>query len=207
MKTLLLLASLAAAAPLFAQTPASSVTPEPASGVAWGTPASAAAPGAAASGAAKSPQSAFATARATSSATGEYFHDFGELIVRVRSVKWIAEICSEAFPEERDVNEHAYQDWLIDHGDFVAEMEGQFAVIEKYWAESSPHAKKEGFTADELRARVDANREGLKQEFRARGRASFQRRCEAYPEILVSPQLYLERSQADYVTSVRMGPR
>ena len=184
----------------------------------WGTPVhpAATAPAAAASTPASAsttitlprpPASAFATARASGGqATGEYFHDFGELIVRVRSVKWIEEICSETFPATAETNRHAYEVWHVDNGSFVDEVEGQYLVIDKYWGDVSVQAKKEGLTVDQLRAKVDANRTGLRQDFLARGMRSFQARCEAYPEILLSPQLDLERSQAELVRSVRMGP-
>jgi hypothetical protein len=197
MKRLLTIALLAVAAPLFAQ-PA----PPAASAVEWGTPASAPAPLALP----KSPPSAFAAARASTQATGDYFHDFGELIVRVRSVKWIEEICSETFPATAETNRHAYEVWLVDHGPFVDEIEGQFLVIGNYWGEASDEARKEGLTIDQLKARVDANRAGLRQDFHARGMRSFQARCDAYPEILLSPQLDLEKSQAELVRSVRLGP-
>jgi hypothetical protein len=204
--------------PLAAQTAPAKPAP-----VEWGTPIgavppapSASAPSASteapavaapASGAVKSAPSAFATARATSTATGDYFHDFAELIVRVRSVKWIEEICSETFPATAETNAHAYADWLVDHGAFVDEMEAQFVLIDKYWGQASAQAKKEGLTVDQLRARVDSNRAGLRKDFHAKGSASFQRRCEAYPEVLLSPQLDLDKSQSDYVASVRLGPR
>jgi len=153
------------------------------------------------------PRSAFAAARANGGlATGDYFHDFAELIVRVRSVKWIEEICSETFPATAEANRHAYEVWHVDNGPFVDEVEGQFLVIAKYWGDESPAARKEGLTVDQLKAKVDANRAGLRQDFLSRGMKSFQTRCEAYPEILLSPQLDLERSQADLVRSVRMGP-
>ena len=197
MKRLLPLALLAFTAPLFAQPAAPA-----ASAADWGSPASAPA-----TIALPKPPSAFATARANSQATGDYFHDFGELIVRVRSVKWIEEICSETFPATAETNRHAYEVWQVDHGAFVDEIEGQFQVIEKYWGDASEQAKKEGLTVDQLRAKVDANRPALRQDFHARGMRSFQARCEAYPEILLSPQLDLEKSQAELVQSVRLGPR
>jgi len=193
MKRLLPLVLLACAAPLLAQAPAA-----PASAAEWGAAASAPV--------APRPPSAFATARASTQATGDYFHDFGELIVRVRSVKWIEEICSETFPATAEANRHAYEVWLVDHGSFVQEIEGQFLIIGRYWGDSSEQAKKEGLTVDQLKAKVDANLPGLRQDFRARGARSFQARCEAYPEILLSPQLDLERSQADLLRSVRLGP-
>ena len=210
MKRLLPLALLALAAPSFAQTNA-------ASGAEWGAPlgatpaaASAPTPGPAASATVisvpKPPPSAFAQARASTQATGDYFHDFAELIVRVRSVKWIEEICSETFPATAEANRHAYEVWLVDHGQFVEEVEGQFLVIGRYWGEESEQAKKDGLTVAQLKARVDANRAGLAQDFRARGMRSFQVRCESYPEIMLSPQLDLEKSQADLVRSVRLGP-
>ena len=201
MKSLLPLVLLAFAAPLFAQSAA------PASSAEWG--ASVAQPSA--SGPVtltlpKPPPSAFATARASSQATGDYFHDFAELVVRVRSVKWIEEICSDPSPATAETNRHAYEVWLVDHGSFVDEIEGQFLVIGKYWGDASDQARKEGLTVDQLKAKVDANKAGLLQDFRARGMRSFQARCEAYPEILLSPQLDLERSQAELVRTVRMGP-
>ena len=197
MKRFLPLALLAFMAPLFAQPAAPA-----ASAAEWGSPASAPA-----TITLPRPPSAFATARANSQATGDYFHDFGELIVRVRSVKWIGEICSETFPATAETNRHAYEVWQVDHGAFVDEIEGQFQVIEKYWGDASEQAKKEGLTVDQLRAKVDANRPALRQDFQARGMRSFQTRCEAYPEILLSPQLDLEKSQAELVQSVRLGPR
>jgi len=209
MKRILPLALLALAASLHAQT-----TPAPAAE--WGTPLNAppapppAPPAPAASATVitvpKAPPSAFAQARASTQATGNYFHDFSELIVRVRSVKWIEEICSDNFPATAEANRHAYEVWLVDHGSFVDEIEGQFLIIAKYWGEASEQAKKDGLTVEQLKARVDANRAGLAQDFRARGMRSFQVRCEAYPEIMLSPQLDLEKSQADLVRSVRMGP-
>jgi hypothetical protein len=197
MKRFLPLVLMAFAAPLLAQ-PASPA----ASGVEWGTAASAPAlplP--------KPPPSAFAAARASTQATDDYFHDFAELIVRVRSVKWIEEICSETFPATAETNRHAYEVWLVDHGSFVEEVEGQFLIIGKYWGDASDDARKEGLTVDQLKAKVDATRPGLREDFHARDMRSFQTRCEAYPEILLSPQLDLEKSQADLVRSVRLGPR
>ena len=208
MKRLLPLALLVLATPLLAQTTA-------ASGSEWGmplggAPAAAPAPASAASATVfsvpKPSPSAFAQARASTQATGDYFHDFAELIVRVRSVKWIEEICSDAFPATAEANRHAYEVWLVDHGPFVDEMEGQFLIIGKYWGEESPQARKDGLTVEQLKEKVDANRAGLVQDFRARGMRSFQKRCEAYPEIMLSPQLDLEKSQADLVRSVRLGP-
>ena len=213
MKRLLPLLLLVVAAPLFAQPAA------PASGVEWGTPkgapaaSSEMAPASAPASAAttillpRPTPSAFAAARATTQATGDYFHDFAELIVRVRSVKWIEEICAEAFPATAEANRHAYEVWLVDHGSFVDEIEGQFLIIGKYWGEASEQAKKEGLTVEQLKAKVDSNRAGLRQDFHARGTRSFQARCEAYPEILLSPQLSLENSQAELVRSVRLGPQ
>jgi hypothetical protein len=196
MNRLLPLALLAVAAPLLAQPAAHAA---PASAAEWGTPASAPATP-------RPPASAFASARASTRATGDYFHDFGELIVRVRSVKWIEDICNDAFPATAEANRHAYEVWLVDHGSFVDEVEGQFLVIAKYWGDSSEQARKEGLTVEQLKAKVDANLPGLREDFRARGMRSFQTRCEAYPEILLSPQLDLERSQAELVRSVRLGP-
>ena len=211
MKGLLTLALLAAAGPLLAQ-PAPAA---PASAAEWGVPAgqSAAPPAAPAASAPttitlpRPPASAFAAARASTQATGDYFHDFGELIVRVRSVKWIEDICNETFPATAETNRHAYEVWLVDNGPFVDEIEGQFLIIDKYWGEASEQARREGLTVDQLKAKVEANKAGLRQDFHARGMRSFQARCEAYPEILLSPQLDLERSQAELVRSVRMGPQ
>ena len=210
LKRLLTLALLAVAAPLFAQ-PAPAA---PASSAEWGArvlppvaPAASAASASTTITLPKPPPSAFATARASTQATGDYFHDFGELIVRVRSVKWIEEVCSETFPASAETNRHAYEVWLVDNGPFVDEVEGQFLIIDKYWGEASAQARKEGLTVEQLKAKVDTNKAGLRQDFQARGMRSFQARCDAYPEILLSPQLDLERSQAELVRSVRMGPQ
>jgi len=215
MKRLPPIATLAAFAAALLAAPAPAQTAASAPAAEWGAPLRGPAPAAEPASAAASaittivlpPRSAFAAARANGGlATGDYFHDFAELIVRVRSVKWIEELCSETFPATAEANRHAYEVWHVDNGPFVDEVEGQFLVIAKYWGDESPAARKEGLTVDQLKAKVDANRAGLRQDFLSRGMKSFQTRCEAYPEILLSPQLDLERSQADLVRSVRMGP-
>jgi hypothetical protein len=207
MKRLLPLLLLAFIVPAVAQSAA------PAPGAEWGAPTKAAAAASAAEASAPAtislprlPPSAFASARASTQATGDYFHDFAELIVRVRSVKWIEDICDETFPALAETNRHAYEVWLVDHGSFVDEIEGQFLIIDKYWGQASDQAKKEGLTVEQLKAKVDSNRAGLRQDFHARGMRLFQVRCEGYPEILLSHQLDLENSQADLVRSIRMGP-
>jgi hypothetical protein len=139
-------------------------------------------------------------------ATGDYFHDFGELIVRVRSVRWISEICADAFPAGGDLQRRAYADWLQAHRPFVDEMEGQFTLIEKRWADASPAARA-GVSPKDLQARLEANRDALREDFLARPTAVQQKRCDAYPQLLLSRGLDLEKSQADLVKSVRAGPR
>jgi len=189
--------------------PASAPTSAAPASEAAATPASAPEPAASAAsaGAPARPPTAYASARAGTAATGDYFHDFAELIVRVRSVKWIEEICSEAFPTTAELNAHAYGDWIHDHGPFVDEMEGQFDLIDRYWGDMSPDLRKSGISTDALRRLVAAQRDALRQDFHATSPTVFQRRCDAYPEILLSPQLDLEKSQSDYVRSVRLGPR
>ena len=80
-------------------------------------------------------------------------------------------------------------------------------LIGRYWSDVSPQARKDGFNVDALRAKVESNKDGLRTDFHATSAVTFQRRCDAYPEILLSPQLDLEKSQADYVISMRRGPR
>jgi len=139
-------------------------------------------------------------------ANGDYFHDFGELIVRVRSVLWISEICADTFPAGGELQRRAYADWLQAHRAFVDEMEGQFALIEKRWADASPAARA-GFSMKDLQARLAANRDALREDFLARPQSVQQKRCDAYPQLLLSRTLDLEKSQADLVRSVRAGPR
>jgi hypothetical protein len=139
-------------------------------------------------------------------ANGDYFHDFGELIVRVRSVRWISEFCSDAFPADAELQRRAYADWLERHRAFVDEMEGQFALIEKRWADASPAAR-EGVSTKALQARLDATREALHADFLERPLATQRKRCDAYPQLLFSRPLDLEKSQPDLVKSVRAGPR
>jgi len=139
-------------------------------------------------------------------ANGDYFHDFGELIVRVRSVRWIGEFCADVFPAGAELQRRAYADWLQAHRAFVDEMEGQFGLIEKRWSGASPAARA-GLSTKELQAGLDANREALKEDFLARPLATQRKRCDAYPELLLSRRMDLEKSEADLVKSVRAGPR
>jgi hypothetical protein len=187
---LALLSSAAAAAPS-ASAPAPAAS-RPASAAGWGRPV---APPTRADG------------EDDGRANGDYFHDLGELIVRVRSVGWIEQICSDAFPANAELNRRAYADWLQTHKAFVDEMEVEFALIPKRWADASPNAAKEGFTMQQLEARLDAHRAALQDDFLAKPRVTQQKRCDAYPQLLLSRTLDLEKSQADLVHSVRLGPR
>jgi hypothetical protein len=172
--------------------------------------ASAPAPSSSASGWGRPPQPAkplHAEDEDDGRANGDYFHDFGELIVRVRSVGWIADICSDTFPANAELTRRAYADWLQAHRAFVDEMESEFGVIAKRWSEASPNAAKEGFTAQQLEAGLEAHHAALREDFLSRPLVTQQKRCDAYPGLLLSRPLDLEKSQADLVRSVRLGPR
>jgi len=139
-------------------------------------------------------------------ATGDWFHDYAALMVRLRSVGWIAQICGEVFPANAELEQHAYDDWLRAHRAFVDEMEGQFAALDRRWAAAGRAAAASAPRAAALQARLDANLSGLREDFLARPRSIQQRRCDAYPNLLPSKALDLERSQAELVRSVRLGP-
>jgi len=196
MKTPVLRTAPLLALPLLLLLAVSAPLPARAAGAAptWGTPA------------APSAKASDAVDEDDGSATGDYFHDFGELIVRVRSVHWISEFCADAFPAGAELQRRAYADWLQSHRAFVDEMEGQFGLIQKRWADASPAARA-GISVKELQAHLDANRDALKEDFLARPLATQRKRCDAYPELLLSRRLDLEKSEADLVKSVRAGPR
>jgi hypothetical protein len=139
-------------------------------------------------------------------ATGEYFHDFAALMVRLRSVGWLADICSEAFPAYAELEHRAYDDWLRAHRGFVDEMDGQFALIDRRWAAAAPAAASQGITTAALQEKLNANRAALRDDFLARSLAVQRKRCEAYPTLLLSRPLDIEHAQADLVRSVRRGP-
>ena len=139
-------------------------------------------------------------------ANGDYFHDFGELIMQVRSVRWISEYCADAFPADAELQRRAYTDWLQAHRAFVDEMEGQFGLIEKHWSDAAP-ASRAGLSATQLQAKLDAVRGILHESIRAEPLAMQKERCEAFPQKLLSRRMDLEKSQADLVKSVRAGPR
>jgi hypothetical protein len=139
-------------------------------------------------------------------ANGDYFHDFAALMVRVRSVGWLADICSEAFPGDAELEHRAYADWQRAHRSFLDEMEGQFALIDRRWANAAPAAASQGLTTAALQAKLDANRAALREDFLARPVALQRKRCDVYPTLLLSRPLDLERSQPELVRSVRRGP-
>jgi len=198
MRRLRLLAALGAAAAL-ATSHAADAPSRAASAAQWGSPAPR--PGAPSSEARQGAQG-----EGAERATGDYFEDFAALMLRVRSVRWLEEICSDAFPADAALDQRAYDDWLRAHRAFVNEMEGQFALIDRRWSGASPDAAREGIGTSALQARLEANRVGLRDDFLARPLAVQRKRCDAYPTLLLSRALDLERSQADFVRSVRQGP-
>ena len=160
----------------------------------WGTPA------------ASTPKAADPADDDDGRANGDYFHDFAELIMQVRSVHWISEYCADAFPAGAELQRRAYADWLQAHRAFVDEMEGQFGLIEKHWADASPEGRA-GLSAQKLQAKLEAVRGIVQDSIRAEPLATRKERCEAYPQTLLSRRMDLEKSRADLVKSVRAGPR
>ena len=137
--------------------------------------------------------------------SGDYVQDFDRLITEIRGVTWSAEFCTGTFPERKAAIDSAYADWRAKHAKLIAEMEGQFDVMDAF-VQKLPEEQRGELKVSQYKWEVDNRRDGVRQQFVAMGINRFGAVCDAFPRMLRSPGFDFEVSRAALVENIRKGP-
>jgi hypothetical protein len=146
---------------------------------------------------------AYAQDERSMTSSGDYAMDLGQVYGAIRSAKFMDEICSESFPDQREFNAEALAQWRARHLPFIQEIEKHFSVLA--WKESGGDPQKHvKFLADTEKA-FDGYRAALKSQMTAEGPDTFADQCKLYPTYLATDRMDLERYYAEQVVVIRKG--
>lgn len=137
----------------------------------------------------------------------DYFQAVGYVVGQIRTVKWMEELCSDQFPDTKAMNIAAYENWKGRYALFINEMEGQFDVMDKHWKKVLPNNRDVSTSIRKLSDAVNTHKETLRAQNSARGKDTYRRMCELYPDRVATPTNDLEKAFADRVAIIRRGPK
>lgn len=135
--------------------------------------------------------------------SGDYAMDLGQVYGAIRGAKFMGEICSDSFPEQRQSNAAAFARWRTRFLPFMQEMEKHFSALA--WRESGGDPQKHvKFLADAEKT-FDGYRIALESQMTADGPDVFAEQCKLYPAYLASDRMNLESYYAEQVAVIRKG--
>jgi hypothetical protein len=145
-----------------------------------------------------------ASGEQSTDSTGEYAIDLGQVYGAAQSVKFMKEICNEAFPAFTKANDSAYQKWRARYLPFLQELEKHWTAFAWQEAEADPKRHTEFLT--HIAEHFDQYKQGLKKQMECDGPEAFRKQCELYPVYLTKDRTNLEYFYAEQVATVRRGP-
>lgn len=144
-----------------------------------------------------------ALADQSTDSTGDYAMDLGQIYGGVRAVKYMEDICSEAFPATTKTNEVAYKQWRERFLPFLQEVEKHWGAMAWKEAKGDPQRHTEVLT--KLEKSFEGYKKGLKSQMASDGQDAFRKQCELYPQYLRTDQTNLEYFYAEQVNTMRKG--
>ncbi len=136
--------------------------------------------------------------------SGDYAMDLGQVYGAIRSAKFMGEICSESFPDQRQSNAAAFAQWRKRYLPFMQEMEKHFSAMA--WRESGGDPQKHVQFLADAESSFNGYRMALKSQMTSDGPDAFAGQCELYPTYLASDRMDLEHYYAEQVAVIRKGP-
>lgn len=136
--------------------------------------------------------------------TGDYAMDLGQVYGAVQALKFMKEICSEAFPAQSQSNELAYAKWRSRFLPFLQEVEKHWSAAA--WREAKGDPKQHVDFLNKIANYFDQYKEGLRKQMSSDGLQPFQKQCGLYPTYLTTDRTNLEYFYAEQVTTLRKGP-
>ena len=144
--------------------------------------------------------SACAQQQSTSS-SGDYIEDLGQVYGGIRSIKDLGEICTSHFPQEREANTAAYQSWRKKYLAFIQEIERYWTALA--WKESGGSEAKYVGTLQAMNASFDKYKDALEQQLVSGGADKFTAECRLYPTYLQTSRTDLEHYYQEQVHTLR----
>jgi hypothetical protein len=133
-----------------------------------------------------------------------YFSALAAITTEIHSVKWLADLCAVKFQHTAMPNQQAYVEWKQRHAPFLAEMYGQFDVLQRHWEALPLRLKKDGLNAERLKYAVEQSRPEFIEAFTAM--KNLREICENYPKDLASKTGDIAANRKEHVEAVRRGP-
>lgn len=144
-------------------------------------------------------------AQRSTSATGDYMMDLGQVHGAIRSVRMMEEICSSEYPQTSDANRLGYEEWRTRYLSLIQETERHYS--EMALREANGDRKRQLADLDRLEKGFEGHREAFKRQLAAGGADSFRKKCEGFVGYLRSPRMNLEVYYAEQVATIRKGPK
>ncbi|MBC3920345.1 hypothetical protein H8L32_22975 [Undibacterium sp. CY18W] len=146
-------------------------------------------------------------AQNTPASSGDYFHDLGAIIFKTKSSDWIVELCTESFPETKDDNQIALNNWHQKYKAFIDEMNVQYNGLPEYWSHLDPRsAKAAAGTWPQVQNEMDQGKERVRKQLLGKDKATINTICKKLPAILQTDQMNIEKSNPNLVELIRRGP-
>lgn len=135
--------------------------------------------------------------------TGDYAMDLGQVYGAIQAVKFMRDICAEAFPDHIQANAAAYEKWRVRYKPFLQEMERHFSA--SMWREAKGDPQQHMLLLRRTDDMFMQYREGLKQQMTSDGPAKFRGQCRIYPTYLTTDRTNLEYYYTEQVATIRAG--
>ena len=148
--------------------------------------------------------STFAWGERSTSSTGNYENDLGQIYGAIQGVRFMNEICSQAFPELAVSNEMAFQSWRKRYLPFLQEVNRHWAALIERETNGDPSKHKEFSRYEENY--LDQLRQSLRAQMSSSGSDLFFETCSGYPRYLTTERRDIEHFFAEQVTTMRRGP-
>ena len=146
-----------------------------------------------------------AVAQVSPASSGSYARDLGALTAEIRGARWIADICSAAYPDLKVQEQAAVDRWRTRHAPFIAEMDARFDALPASWAatQPAPAGAGPGYWDAFLKKQLDGARDVVRRQFTTLAPEKKRSICLSFPQSLNAARWDLERYHANEVATVR----
>lgn len=135
--------------------------------------------------------------------TGDYAMDLGQVYGTIQSIKYMNEICSQAFPTIAKSNQAAFQSWRKRYLPFLQEVEKHWTTFA--WQETNGEPQKHTEFLRKMATQFDQYKEGLRTQLLADGPEAFVKQCNIYPKYLTTERTNIEYFYAEQTATIRRG--
>ena len=137
----------------------------------------------------------------------DYFYDFGIVWGAIHKAAWLKEACDQAVPQSQATNQQALDVWQSRNKALFVEIESQFGVMGRYWAQLPQPAKESRRTGEQTRQEYEAYKPTYIASLRAFPTEKLDAACNGFPHLLLSPAMNIEDRYRSELASIRTGPR